>query len=374
MPYHVREWVEVAIELGHEITVVTAIDPEFLKSIDWNKKVDVRQVEYPGCGIRNFFRLQKNFKQVIFDVILRDNPDLIYERFSSISMVTAKVAKKTGTPYTTEINGIIDEELATAEISLFRRYFFKQIQKYVYKRVTKIITVTNQIKQYIAYNYNIDFNRIKSFSNGVNTKRFQLNDSHNSRQLYDIPENRFVVGYLGSLFPWYDIDILIRNCLKIAEDVPNIIFLIGGGQEPMLSDLKDKVKQKGIEDFFIFMGQIHWDQAGTFTSTFDIAVAPIKFNDHQYEVSPLKIASYMACEQFILASQMKGMSDLIQESKCGLIYENDTDFVNKIIKISKMTIDERRKMGRNGRKCVEDNYSWGKIVKESLDWIMDKVQ
>ena len=268
MPYHTREWVEAAIQLGHEITVITAIDSNFLKTIEWHDKIDIVQVNYPGSGIINYFQLLKNFKEKVTKFINATPPDLIYERFSPISPATAKVAKKTKSKYCIEINGIIEDELALSGASWLRRYFFKKIQKKVYPKASSIITVTAQIKDWLIKKYQVPESKIKTFSNGVNLTRFTPLDKNNSRKQFALPENKLIVGFLGSLYPWNGLPCLIDAAKILTVKFPELLFLIGGGQEPMKSELKQEVMNKKLEDFFIFSGQIPWHEAAAYISSF----------------------------------------------------------------------------------------------------------
>jgi len=376
MPYHVREWVEAALELGHEVTVVTAIDPAFLASIDWDKKVDVRQIEYPGCGIRNFFKLQKNFKQVVSNIVSREKPDLIYERFSSISMATAKVAEKTEIPYAVEVNGIIENELALSGASLLRQHFFKYIQKKVYSKCSTIITVTEQIKEWIIKQYSMPENKIKTFNNGVNINRFKPCDRVESGVKFNLPKDKFIVGFLGSLYPWNGLQHLIAaaEILIKEKEIFDILFLIGGGQEPMKSELEKMVEEKELSDYFIFSGQIKWKDAPEYISAFDVAVLPADFTHLPSGISPQKLYSYLACGKPVIASNITGLKEFFEQFEVGMLFKSG-NFVNlaeKICEFRKLPENKICEFRKNARECVEKNYSWEKIVKKSLEWIANK--
>ena len=369
MPYHVREWVEAAIELGHEVTVVTAIDPEFLKSINWDKNVDVRQVEYPGGGISNYFVLLKNFKATIQKVIEDNNPDLIYERFSQISPATAKIAVKNAIPYSTEVNGIIENELALSGASIIRQYFFKYIQKKVYSSCNKIITVTEQIKEWIIDKYSVPDKKVRTFNNGVNIDRFKPYDKLKVRKKFNIPENKFIIGFLGSLFPWCGLEHLIEAAEDVLQDYPDTLFLIGGGQEPVKSELEKMVKAKDLNDYFIFSGQISWENAPEFISAFDIGIETKEVKNHT-SFSPLKIYSYLACEKPAIVPNITGVENLFKDNNIGFVFEcgNSTDLAEKICDFRRLPEKTICELSRNARECVEKNYSWKKIVKESLEF------
>ena len=370
MPYHTREWVEAAVELGHDVTVVSAIDPAFLKTIDWDGKINIIQVLYPGSGILNYLKLLKNFKSAISAELRNSRKyDLIYERFSQISPATAKVAEMTGTKYCTEINGIIERELALSGASLLRRMFFKHIQKRVYGKCDAIITVTKEIKKWIVNHYGVPDEKIKSISNGVNTKRFQPCDKIKARQKFAIPEDRFVVGFLGSLYPWSGLNHLVDAAEMIIKEkqLADTLFLIGGGQQPMKSELEAMVRERKLEEYFIFSGQIPWKDAPEFISTFDVGCEP-KMKSMQTSFSPLKIFSYCACGVPFIASDIPEIKENFAsiDQKCYFPSGDAEALAQKIREFRDLPDEKIRELRENARQCVVENHTWEKVVADTL--------
>jgi glycosyltransferase involved in cell wall biosynthesis len=374
MPYHVKEWIDTAIAQNHEITVISSINPEFLKKIDWVRKIKIIQVEYPGNGIQNYFKLFKNFRKTISQTINTDKFDLIYERFSQISNATAASVKNRNIPYCVEVNGIIENELALSGASYARQYFFRRIQKKVYNSCDKIITITEQIKEWIHIKYSISENKIITFHNGVNVKTFRPFDKIESRQIFNLPSDKFIIGFLGSLFPWNGLPHLIEAAELIIKKYPDTLFLIGGGQEPMKSELEDLVKKKRLNDYFIFSGQIEWKDAPVFISTFDIAALPADFKQLSSGISPQKLYSYIACGKPVIASDTPGLPDFFRKYNIGLIFKsgNPADLAEKISNFRTIPENQLRNFASNARNCAVENHSWEKIVKDSINWIISE--
>lgn len=367
MPYHTREWVEAAMNLGHEVKVITALDPGFLKFIDWDKKAKVKQVDYSGSGIINYRKLLRNFKTAIADSLDEFNPEIVYERFSTISPATANIMQEREIPYFVEINGIITEELKLSKSSFLRRLYFQWLQKYVLKRATSTIAVTDEIKQWLVKQLKLPDAKITTIPNGVNINRFKKYSQASSRGKFDLDKNAFIVGFLGSLFPWCGLDILIKNAPKIIEHVPNIKFLIGGGQEPVKSELIKKVKKENIADYFIFKGQISWEDAPEFISTFDVGIET-RINTTNTSFSPLKIYAYMACNIPIICSDLPNLKKIIEKTGCGILYQDDESLVNAVITMQKnKTQSQSDKMGSKARKYVENYCSWEKRIKDTFE-------
>jgi glycosyltransferase involved in cell wall biosynthesis len=371
MPYHTREWVEAAISLGHDVLVLTAINPTFLKGIGWDTKVKLVQVPYHKGFFRNlrfFYDLRKSIKREIENF----QPDILYERFSFASLAMSSINLRK-ISYCVEINGIVEEEKKLSPARFFFLRVIKFIEARVFSRADSIIAVTDNIKKWIQSEFETVGEKIEVIPNGVNPCRFIKEDLHECRKKWKIPNNAFVIGYLGSLMPWQDLDLLIESAEIIRSQIPNVFFMVGGGQEPMKSELTAKVKSLGMESIFSFPGQVHWDEASGFISCFDIAVSIIKYNDIKYEVSPLKTASYLACSKPVVYTDLPGeMQVSLSLNKVGVSYEKGKkdSFVEAIMKLYTMEDSQKEEMGDMGRKIIIKDYSWENLVRRTLEFIL----
>ena len=82
-------------------------------------------------------------------------------------------------------------------------------------------------------------------------------------------------------------------------------------------------------------------------------------------LSPLKIYEYLACAKPVVASNIKGVGDLLDVSKSGISITPDApdELATAITKLLK---DEALmgQMGKNGRKIVIEKYSWANTARK----------
>jgi len=376
MPYHTREWVEAAIGLGHDVKVVTIVPPEFLKKIGWSDKIHVIQVPRPrSYGVLGKLFLLVNYMKVLSKTAEDFQPELVYERFSFVSIVGATLfARGSKINYCIELNGIPEDEARLQDVRSINLNLkiLKIIEGYIFKRTNRIITVTERIRRWAIDKYQVASSKVKFIPNGVNTERFKLHDKILSRRKFGIPENAFILGYLGSLFPWQDFDLLIESAKKLKKEIPELIILIGGGQEPWLSEIRKKISDAGINDYALTPGQIHWDEAPQFISCFDVAVSLLKKIANGYEFSPQKTVAYLSCSVPVISSAVPGeLSEVIARSKLGktFIPENADDFKKAVSKLYASGQENLKKMGADGRIIVMQKYTWNKVVSETLEFI-----
>jgi glycosyltransferase involved in cell wall biosynthesis len=101
-------------------------------------------------------------------------------------------------------------------------------------------------------------------------------------------------------------------------------LLVGGG--PQENELKALTVQLGIEDKVVFTGRVPHDQVQRYYNLIDILVYPrlrMRLTDL---VTPLKPLEAMAQGKLLMASDVGGHLELIQDKKTGVIFkENSPD-------------------------------------------------
>ena len=81
---------------------------------------------------------------------------------------------------------------------------------------------------------------------------------------------------------------------------------------------------------------------------------------------PIKLFEYMACGLPVVASNFPEISKVVEEANCGILVD-PTD-INKIANAITYLLghpEEAKRMGRNGRRAVEERYTW-EIMEERL--------
>ena len=156
--------------------------------------------------------------------------------------------------------------------------------------------------------------------NGADTDHFQRKMTktikHYSPDISKI--KRPIVGYMGDIASWLDIDILD----KCAESMPDVSFVFLG---TIKRDV-DKLRSKSNVHFF---GRIDYDDLPFFIGHFDVCTIPFLINEMTVHVNPIKVYEYMATGLPIISSKLpevKELGDLIY------YYEGIRDFIEGIRK------------------------------------------
>jgi glycosyltransferase involved in cell wall biosynthesis len=104
----------------------------------------------------------------------------------------------------------------------------------------------------------------------------------------------------------------------------------------------------------------------------DICVIPYPPNKLHFAYTlPAKLADYMAAGKPIVATNALETALLVKKYDCGLIAENWTDFSEKIERLC-CCPDLAVHLGNNGRKAIEENYSYELLAESFLKKMSEK--
>jgi glycosyltransferase involved in cell wall biosynthesis len=146
---------------------------------------------------------------------------------------------------------------------------------------------------------------------GANTKLFRPFDKIDCRNLLNLNVEAKYVGFIGTLLSYQGIDILIDAAPKILKKEPRTIFFIIG-EGPMKTIWKQRTEKIGLNEAFVFLGQIDYENVPRWIGAMDICVAP--FLREAGLRSPVKIFDYMACGRPVVASKIPGTTDIFAGS------------------------------------------------------------
>lgn len=169
---------------------------------------------------------------------------------------------------------------------------------------------------------------------------------------------QFLVGYVGVMGEQEGIDYLLRAARIIIQDKrrTDVHFgLVGGGTE--LESLKAYADELGVGDFVTFTGRVPDEPMLEMLSTADVCVNPDVANEMNDKSTMNKIMEYMALGKPIVQFDLtEGRRSALEAS----VYARKNDEEDLAEQILKLLEDETRrlKMGRYGRRRVEEELQW----------------
>ena len=221
------------------------------------------------------------------------------------------------------------------------------------KVAEKITFITNSLKD----SYDIPQNKAEFIPNGVDTALFENLPSDRLRDELNI-EQDFIIGYVGVLREWVDFEPVFAAVKSLENEYPSIKILIIG-EEGGLKENKDLAGRYGLLDRVVLTGTSPYEQVPKYIACMDVCLIPFKLDAVSEGSLPLKLFEYMACEKPVISTKLKGVREAVNDK---VFYaSNSREYESRIIELYD---DEelRRMRGLEGRKFVEKNYNWQKIV------------
>ena len=169
---------------------------------------------------------------------------------------------------------------------------------------------------------------------------------------YNIPSNCFLVGCVGRVVDYKNIDFIIKNISEIYCSINKNIYLIvaGAGSEEYVNELREYAYNVGVSDHVIFTGFIN--DPNRLISSLDLLVAP-----SHVDAFGRTIVEAMLQKTPVLAAKSGGHLNIISEGVNGTFYEPTIkdDFFKKIsIIMDRTNISE---LSDNAYQFAQFNFS-----------------
>lgn len=202
--------------------------------------------------------------------------------------------------------------------------------------------------------------KIKVIPNGVTLNKFNKDiDKKKIKVEYNMPIQSKVVLFTGATEEYKGIEYLIKAFKKILN-YQKMSYLIIVGSGTLLKQLKEMTVELGISDNVIFPGYVRDSDLPYYYSACDFFVLPSISEKEGFGIVQLEA---MACEKPVICTNLSGVNE-VDENESASIHVPPKDSEALANAILKLLEDEKlaRKMGENGRKLVEEKYTWERIA------------
>lgn len=179
--------------------------------------------------------------------------------------------------------------------------------------------------------------------------------------------NSRVIGFLGSFYAYEGLDLLIKALPRILESAPEVkVLLVGGG--PQEANLKSLVAALGLTDKVVFVGRVPHAEVNRYYDLVDLLAYPRHAMRLTDLVTPLKPLEAMAQGRLLIASDVGGHQELIEDGHTGILFRagNATDLADKALAALNLR-DGGDSLRENGRAFVETERNWTKSIANYRD-------
>lgn len=288
--------------------------------------------------------------------------DIVYERYSLFSTAGLRFCRKYKIPHILEVNApLVSEATNYRRLALSR--IAQAVEEYLFANTDHIIAVSSELKEYIMDNHS--HARVTVVPNGVRVDHFS-----SSRYKSDLMGNdKFTIGFLGSLKPWHGVENLIDSFAAMTENRDDCNLLIIGDDRKTDGRLEKRCRDLKIEGKVKFTGAVEYDKIPELLQQADVLAAPYPRMDNFY-FSSLKIFEYMAAGKAIVASNIGQISSVLTHEKTALlVHPGDTISLRKALEKLKDNPDLRRRLGERAQIEARTRHTWSQRADKILDVI-----
>jgi glycosyltransferase involved in cell wall biosynthesis len=230
-------------------------------------------------------------------------------------------------------------------------------------RLADHVIVTNQSYKTVALERSaIPAARVTIVRNGPELERLQpvAPDPELRRKA------RTLIGYVGVMGFQDGIDYLLRAIKHLVEDFERRdIFCVLIGKGDAWDEMRTLATQLGIAEYVWFTGRISDADLMRYLSTVDICVDPDPCNPFNDRSTMIKMTEYMALGKPIVAFDLTEHRVTAREAALYARPNEEFDFARQIVWLIDHP-EQRRAMGRAGRKRVETELAWSFQVQHLL--------
>ena len=362
------------IKRGHKVTIIaSSFHYSKLKEMKKYEKQDyiIEDIEsikfiwfktppYFNNGIKRVINMLSYTKKAIFLLpkLELSKPDIIIGSSVHLFAVYAafRLSKRYETPFIMEVRDLWPQTLIDMGMSKHHPFILilALLERYLYKRADKIITLLPDAYQYIEKF--VSREKIEWISNGVNIDNVQYIKTTGNNKKFTI----LYAGAIGEANNLIDL-VLVAQMLKNEDKI--VFKIVGNG--PQKSYLLNEIKKLKITNISI-EEPVSKHEISKLLASADVLFFNLKDSPvFRYGISSNKLFDYMAAGRPIIFAS-NSSNNPVKEAKGGLtVFPGSiVELKNAIMKLFNLELSEKINLGSNNRLYVEQNYAISLLAKK----------
>jgi PEP-CTERM/exosortase A-associated glycosyltransferase len=289
-----------------------------------------------GLPVLNQVAVMNQLTDRLADVAKTTRPDILHAHSPVLNALPAlRVGRSLGIPVVYEVRAFWEDaavDHGTSREWGIRYRLTRNLESYALRRADAVTTICEGLRGDIVAR-GIPEEKVTVIPNAVNVEDFRMDGSPDPRFAEQLGvSGKLLLGFIGSFYAYEGLSVLLSALPMMLRRNPDIrVLLVGGG--PQEKELKALAARLGLEDKVIFTGRVPHEQVRHYYNLIDILVYPrlkMRLTDL---VTPLKPLEAMAQGRLVVASDVGGHRELIQDGETGVLFKaGDPDaLADKII-------------------------------------------
>ncbi len=302
----------------------------------------------------------------LLELIPKIQPDLLHAHSPALNGVAALwAARRFNLPVVYEVRAFWEDAAVDHGTSAewgARYRLTRALETYVLKRAQAVFTICEGLKEEIQ-SRQIPAQQIHVMPNAVDISNFKWIDEKDSELETELAlTNKTVLGFIGSFYGYEGVPLLVEALAQLAtgSDQWRLLLVGGGPDEAQIRELVEKFNLQGV---VTFTGRVPHEHVQRYYSLVDIFVYPRYAMRLTDLVTPLKPLEAMAQGKLVVASDVGGHRELIEDGQNGYLFQANR--VESLVQTLKRVQEEQNRHAEilaRGREFVEQERNWPAVI------------
>lgn len=237
-------------------------------------------------------------------------------------------------------------------------YLSTWIEKLAIESADKIIAVSQMMKEDIMKYFNVSNYRIAVIHNGIDLNKWKKTPLSNTlKKEYGIKDDYLL--FVGRPTKQKGIEYLLEATNYIDKNIQLVLCAVGADTKEYEQEIGKKIAQK--KNIVWINKLLEEEKYIQLYSNALVFICP-----SIYEPFGIINLEAMACETPVVASAVGGIKEVVVQEKTGILVEPANpkqlaEGINRLLKDKALA----QKMGKEGRKRVEEKFSWTYIAQQT---------
>ena len=260
----------------------------------------------------------------LLEVAREVKPDVLHAHSPALNAVAAlRVGRKLGIPVVYEIRAFWEDaavDHGTSKEWGLRYRLTRGLETWALRRVNFATTICEGLRAEIASTRGIPASKIEVIPNAVDISDFSVGGARDEALAAQLGlDGKTVLGFIGSFYAYEGLDILLDALPAMLARRPDIrLLLVGGGHQE--AALRAQAAALGVAQQVVFTGRVPHSEVQRYYNLVDVLCYPRHKMRLTDLVTPLKPLEAMAQGRVMVASDVGGHKELIDDGRTGVLF------------------------------------------------------
>jgi glycosyltransferase involved in cell wall biosynthesis len=235
------------------------------------------------------------------------------------------------------------------------------------RRPPLFLPVSRGVQRDLLAYYDIGKAPVRIIPNAADTARFKPGSpEERKRWRYQnrIPESDVLAVFVGGEWRRKGLDLAIQALGRLQRNNVRLLIL---GKDAEQARFEAIASEAGVRERVNFLG-FRNDVPDALAAS-DVFLFP-----SWYEAFSLATIEAAACGLPILATKINGTEDFVEPGETGFFIEHDPEQIARVLEPLVDNEADRRRLGENARRVVEQRYTWDRVAKLTEDAYLEYLE